>query len=104
MGLSLSKYLAVPFYHSLKSPDKFDSYRVIAGASQLLKLFEYVVLIVWGDQLETDSMQFGFKAGVSTNYFMRRETAVAACLLDCSKAFYKCRFDKLFSKLINPLW
>ena len=24
-----------------------------------------------------------------------------ACLLDCSKAFDKCRFDKLFSKLIS---
>ena len=57
-------------------------------------------------------MQFGFKAGVSTTqctwvvnevttYFMRRGTAVTACLLDCSKAFDKCRFDKLFSKLIS---
>ena len=33
-------------------------------------------------------------------YFMRRGTAVNACLLDCSKAFDKCRFDKLFQKLI----
>ena len=32
---------------------------------------------------------------------MRRGTAVNACLLDCSKAFDKRRFDKLFSKLIN---
>ena len=57
-------------------------------------------------------MQFGFKSGVSTtqctwvvnkvtNYYMRRRTAVNACLLDCSKAFDKCRFDKLFSKLIE---
>ena len=57
-------------------------------------------------------MQFGFKAGVSTtqcswlvhevaNYFMRRGTAVTACLLDCSKAFDKCKFDVLFSKLIK---
>ena len=54
------------FKGGLKSPDKFDSYRAIAGASQLLKLFKYVILIVWGDLLTTDSMQFGFKAGVST--------------------------------------
>ena len=56
-------------------------------------------------------MQFGFKKGVSTTqcswlvnevttYFMRRGTAVTACLLDCSKAFDKCQFDKLFKKLI----
>jgi hypothetical protein len=42
MGLSWD------YHGGLKSPDKFDSYRAIAGASQLLKLFEYVILIVWG--------------------------------------------------------
>ena len=100
------------FKGGLKNPEKFDSYRAIAGASQLLKLFEYVILIIWGQDLETDSMQFGFKAGFSTTqcswmvnevatYFMRRGTAVNACLLDCSKAFDKCRFDKLFEKLIS---
>ena len=47
---------------------------------------------------ESDTMQFGFKKGVSTTqcswlvnevttYFMWRGTAVTACLLDCSKAF-----------------
>ena len=103
----------MPLYKGgMKSPEKFDSYRAIAGASQLLKVFEYVVLILWGDHLDTDSLQFGFKAGVSTSqctwlvnevttYFMRRGTALNACLLDCSKAFDKVRFDKLFSKLLG---
>ena len=54
------------FKGGLKKPDKLDSYRAIAGASQLLKLFEYVVLLLWGDKLDSDSMQFGFKSGVST--------------------------------------
>ena len=54
------------FKGGLKNPKSFDSYRAIAGASQLFKMFEYVVLMVWGDSLETDTMQFGFKAGVST--------------------------------------
>ena len=54
------------FKGGLKNPESFDSYRAIAGASQLLKLFEYVVLMVWGDSLETDTMRFEFKAGVST--------------------------------------
>ena len=54
------------FKGGLKNPASFDSYRAIAGASQLLKLFEYVVLIVWSDVLGSDSMQFGFKKGVST--------------------------------------
>jgi hypothetical protein len=95
-----------------KNPDKFKSYRAIAGASQLLKLFEYVILEVWGSILYSDSMQFGYKTGVSTtqcswlvnevsNHFLRRGTSVTACLLDASMAFDKCRFDLLFQKLLN---
>ena len=42
------------FKGGLRSPQKFDSYRAIAGASQLLKVFEYVVLAVWGKELQTD--------------------------------------------------
>ena len=34
-----------------------------------------------------------------TTYFMVRDTPVSASLLDCSKAFDKCRFDQLFNKL-----
>ena len=77
------------FKGGLKNLSKFGSYRAIAGASQLLKLFEYVILMVWGSSLDSDSMQFGFKAGVSTSqctwlvnevttYYMRRGTAVTA--------------------------
>ena len=54
------------FKGGLKNPEKFDSYRAIAGASQLLKLFEYVILEVWGHLLSSDSMQFGFKKKTST--------------------------------------
>ena len=43
-----------------------DSYDAIAGSSLLLKLFENVIIIIWGDKLGTDSLQFGFKAGTST--------------------------------------
>ena len=32
------------FKGGVKNPAVFDSYRAIAGASQLLKLFEYVIL------------------------------------------------------------
>ena len=100
------------FKGGLKNPAVFDSYRAIVGASQLLKLFEYVILLVWGDGLQSDSIQFGFKSGVPTTqctwlfneittYFMRRGTALTSCLLYCSKAFDKCKFDKLFEKMIS---
>ena len=57
----------LPLYKGgLKDPTRFKSYRAIAGASQLLKLFEYVVLKLWGHLLTTDPLQFGFKKGAST--------------------------------------
>ena len=100
------------FKGGLKDPGKSDSYRAIAGSSQLLKLFDYVVLDLWGHLLESDSLQFGFKSEVSTtqcswlvmevvNYYQRKGTPVLATLLDCSKAFDKCLFDVLFQKLID---
>ena len=37
----------LPLYKGgFKNPEKFDSYRAIAGGSQILKLFEYVVLVL----------------------------------------------------------
>ena len=103
----------LPLYKGgLKNPEKFDSYRAIAGASQLLKLFEYVILEIWGSILTTDSLQFGFKKGVSAtqcswlvmevaNYFVRRGGQVTATFLDLSKAYDKCLFDKLFQNMLD---
>lgn len=97
-----------------KKPDQFTSYRAIAGASQLLKLWEYTVLNLWGGNLSTDSLQFGFQRGLSTahcswlvmevcGYFLRRKSEVCIALMDCSMAFDKCLFSKLFSKLSTKL-
>ena len=48
-----------------KSASKTDSYRAIAGSSQILKLFDNVVLLLWGHLLTKDSLQFGYKCGTS---------------------------------------
>jgi hypothetical protein len=91
------------FKGGLKDPAKTDSYRAIAGSSQLLKLFENTVLLLWGHLLASDSLQFGYKAKTSTtqcswlvtevsNYYLRRGTPVICVTLDCSKAFDKCKF------------
>ena len=93
---------------------QFTSYRAIAGASQLLKLWDYVVLELWGGYLSTDSMQFGFKKKMSTTHcswlvtevcghFLRRRSSVYVALMDCSMAFDKCLFGKLLSKLSSKL-
>ena len=109
--LSLLACAFLPLFKGgLKDPSKTDSYRAIAGASLLLQLFDYVVLLLWGDRLGTDSLQFGFKAGTSTtqcswlvmevaNHFLRNGTPCVVTLLDCTKAFDKCSFFSLFKKL-----
>ena len=100
------------FKGGLKNPAKTDSYRAIAGSSQLLKLFENTVLLLWGHLLTSDSLQFGYKAKTSTtqcswlvtevsDYYLKRGTPVICVTLDCSKAFDKCKFNKLFEKLID---
>ena len=76
----------IPLYKGgLKDPASTDSYRAIACSSLLLKLFDNVVISLWGHLLSTDSLQFGFKKGTSTtecswlaletaNYFVRKGT------------------------------
>ena len=96
---------------SLKDPADTGSYRAIAGSSLILKLFEKVILLVWGHLLQSDSLQFGFKADTSTTqcswlvqevvgHYLRNGSHPILTVLDCSKAFDTCRFGTLFSKLL----
>ena len=96
---------------SLKDPAKTESYRAIAGSSLLLKLFEKCVLIVWGDKLTSDSLQFGFKRGCGTSsatwlvqeilqHYLRGGSKPIAVVLDCSKAFDLAKLDVLFNWLL----
>ena len=102
----------VPLLKSHKDPGKSDSYRAIASSSMLLKLFEMVVLHVWGDRLHSDTLQFGFKRGCGTSsatwlvqevlqQFLKDGPKPIAVVLDCSKAFDLARFDILFERLLT---
>ena len=93
---------------ALKDPADPGSYRAIAGSSIVLKLFDMVVLLLWGHLLSTDTLQFGYKAKTSTsqcnwlvqevaNYYLRSGTKPIITLLDCSKAFDTCQFRLLVS-------
>ena len=97
---------------SLKDPADTGSYRAIAGSSLILKLFEKVILLVWGHLLGTDSLQFGLKAKTSTTqcswlvqevvgHYLRNGTHPILTVLDCSKAFDTCRFSTMFTKLLD---
>ena len=53
----------IPLVKAGKDPALSGSYRAIAGSSLLLKLFE----LVWGDNLHSNQLQFGFKRQCSTS-------------------------------------
>ena len=95
---------------SLKNPADPGSYRAIAGSSLILKVFEMVVLLLWGNLLSSDSLQFGYKAKTSTTQctwlvsevvqlMQRNGINPIVTVLDCSKAFDKCKFSTLFQRL-----
>ena len=111
VSLNLLACAFLPLLKStLKNPSEVNSYRAIAGSSLLLKLFDQVVLLLWGHLLASDPLQFGYKADYSTSqcswfvmevasHFVKRGTPCIITLLDCTKAFDKCKFDILFQKL-----
>jgi hypothetical protein len=102
----------IPLIKNQKDPGKSNNYRAIASSSLILKLFEYCVLIVWGDRLQSDTLQFGFKRGCGTSsatwlvqevlqQFLRAGSKPIAVVLDCSKAFDLAKFNILFERLLT---
>ena len=75
-----------------------DNYRAIASGSLLLKLLDIVILLLEGDKLQTDQLQFGFQEGSGTvmcswtattviEHYINNGTTVFECAMDLSKAF-----------------
>ena len=102
----------IPLLKGSKDPASTDNYRAIAGSSLILKIFERVILIIWGDHLNSDSLQFGFKQRCSTGtatwlvhevlqHYLRQGSKPVAVVLDCSKAFDLAKFNLLFSRLLD---
>ena len=97
---------------NLKDPSDLSSYRAIAGSSLILKTFELVVILLWGYILSSDSLQFGYKAKTSTTHctwlvteviqhMLRGGVNPIVTVLDCTKAFDKCKFSLLFQRLLD---
>ena len=102
----------LPLLKGSKDPADTGSYRAIAGSSLVLKLFEKVILLVWGHLLTSDSLQFGFKSQTSTTqctwlvgevvqHFLRQGSHPIVTLLDCKAAFDTCKFDILFTRVLE---
>ena len=95
-----------------KDPCDSDSYRPIALAPTLSKIFEWCILIDHGAAFMTSYLQFGFKKGLSTylctglikNVIARyniNDSKVYGCFLDASKAFDRVNHATLFTKLLQ---
>ena len=75
-----------------------DNYRAIAIGSLIMKLFDWVMLILEADKLSTDELQFGYERmsssvmcswglSAAVDYFNRQGRTVYSCSMDLSKAF-----------------
>ena len=47
----------LPLVKGLKDPSLIENNRAVVGSSLILKLFDYVLLHLWGDLLQYDSLQ-----------------------------------------------
>ena len=96
-----------------------DNYRAIAGGSLLLKLLDTVILMLEGEKLGCDELQFGYQADTSTSmcswtvsavidYYNRSNRAVYGCAMDMSKAFDLVEWGELFTTLrsrgVDPIF
>jgi hypothetical protein len=97
---------------TVKNPADTGSYRAIAGSSLILKVFEKVIILLWGHLLASDSLQFGFKAKTSTTqctwlvtevvqHLLRTGSNPIVTVLDCTKAFDLCKFSILFTRILE---
>lgn len=89
-----------------------NNYRSIALGSLILKILDWVIILLYGENLKTDELQFGFQPKTSTtmctwlavetiDYFLRKGSNVYVCVMDLTKAFDLVKHSVLFQKLIN---
>ena len=87
-----------------------DNYRAIAGGCLLLKLLDTIILLLEGEKLCCDELQFGYQAKSSTtmctwtvtaviDYYNRNGKPVYGCAMDMSKAFDMVEWGELFLAL-----
>ena len=98
--------------NSLSDITKSDNYRAIAGGCLLLKVLDLVILNIERDKLDTDALQFAYKANTGTttctwtvtavvDHFSRGGRNVFGAAMDMSKAFDMVKWSELFNTLLD---
>ena len=88
------------------------NYRSIAISSVILKIIDWIIIILFGSTFGLNDLQFAYQPGISGNmctwaimetvdYFLRHGSEVFACTMDQSKAFDVTTHSKMFMKLIT---
>ena len=96
----------------LGSVNSSKNYRSIALSSLVLKLLDWVIILLFGDTLGVDQHQFAYQSGASTtmctwtevetiNYFLRNCSEVFSCLMDMTRDFDLVRHSIMFRKIIS---
>ena len=84
----------------------------IAISSLLLKLLDWIIILLFGDTLELHDLQFAYQPGISgtmctfavletVDYFLRNGSEVFLCTMDMTKAFDMTKHSLLFSKILK---
>ena len=96
----------------LGSISSSKNYRSIALSSQILKLLDWIILLLFGESLGVDELQFAYQEGASTtmctwtavetiDYFLRKGSEVFTCMMDMTKAFDLVKHSLMFKKVIK---
>ena len=89
-----------------------NNYRSIALSSLVLKIFDWVVLLLYDENLSADELQFGYQEKTSTtmctwlavetiDHYVRNGSEVFVGVMDMTKAFDNVKQSLLFEKLID---
>ena len=96
-----------------------DNYRSICLSSVLLKIWDWIIILIFGDRLRAPELQFGFQRQAGTEictwamleaitYYINRGSKVYVTYMDCTKAFDKVKHSLMFRKIllakIHPLF
>ena len=109
MSLLKSSIISIP-KNSTASLTTSDNYRGPLF-NTLYKLFYNVSLLLFGDELQSSDMQFGYQHGHSKtictlfykdviHHYLNSGSNVYSCLLDASKAFDRVHHGTLFRVLL----